>query len=174
MTTLGERILARVFAARQATNHWQAGHPVLRAEEESGGVRVAVEFVDVDRIGLRLRRLHAERITPFVDAAYDPDRLRRQAEEIARRVSYLTERLGLIEFDAHHGRAQLRSTPPRRDTAHHSFYEIILTRNHQVAFCRYESADKDVPSPRAVVAFEITHDMFSRLVNDLAATLTVS
>jgi hypothetical protein len=173
MKAYGEKLLERMFAAPQTTNHRLGGH-VLRVVEESGGIRLAVEYHEVDKIGLRLRSLRAERAGPFVDAAFDAVRLRRQAEDLARRISYLTEQIQLVELDTQNGRAQLRSAPPRRENGRLIFYEILFEQNHHLSFHRYEHVDKARSSRRAAVAFELTHGIFRRLVDDFAAVLTIS
>jgi len=172
MKTFGERLLSRMLAIPQARNHREGGHH-SRVEEERDGVRVFVEFDDVDKIGVRLRRLHVESVKPFVDAALDADRLRRQADEIVRRVSYLTEQIELIELDKRTGKAQLRSKLPQRENERASFYEILLDGNYKLSLRRYEFSAEAPASRRIGIAFEMTHDIFNRLVSDLVAVLEI-
>jgi hypothetical protein len=172
MKTFGERLLARMLAVPQARNHRETNHR-SRIEEERDGVRVFVEFDDVDKIGMRMRQLYAENAKPFVDAELDTGRLRRQADEIVRRVTYLTEQIELIELDQHNGKAQLRSKHPQREKERTSFFEILFDGNHKLSLRRYESSGKALASRRVGIAFELTHDIFNRLVSDLVAVLAI-
>lgn len=173
MKTFGERLLTHMLAVPQARNHREAIHHA-RVEEELDGVRVFVEFDDVDKIGVRMRRLYVENVRPFVDVALDADRLRRQADEIVRRVSYLTEQIELIELDKRNGKAQLRSKLPQRETERASFFEILLDGNYKLTLRRYEFSVEVSASRRIEIAFEMTHDIFTRLVSDFEAVLAVN
>jgi len=172
MKTFGERLLTRMLTVPQARNHREAVHHA-RVEEERDGVRVFVEFDDVDKIGARLRHLYVENVKPFVDATLDADRLRRQADEIVRRVTYLTEQIELIELDKRNGKAQLRSKLSRRENERASFYEILLDGNYKLTLRRYEFSVEASASRRIGVMFEMTHDIFNRLVSDFVAVLDV-
>ena len=173
MKTFAERLLTRMLAVPPARNHREVTHH-SRVEEERDGIRVFVEFDDVDKIGVRMRRLHVENVKPFIDAALDVDRLRRQADEIVRRVSYLTEQIELIELDKRNGKAQVRSKLPRRENERTSFFEILLDGNYKLTLRRYEFSVEVSASRRIGIAFEVTHDIFNRLVSDFVAVLAVN
>ncbi len=172
MKTFGERLLARMFSVPPARNHREMNH-CPHVEEERDGVRAFVEFDDVDKIGTRLRHLHVEGVKPFANAEFDADRLRRQAAEIVRRVTYLTEQIELIELDQHTGKAQLRSKQPQREKERTSFYEILLDGNHKLSLRRYEFSNQTTASRRVGITFEMTHYIFNRLVSDLVAVLAM-
>jgi len=174
MQTHGERMLLRLRDFQQAKGQGRsplrkAGDSAHRIDEQRDGVRLSLDFEEVDKLGLRMRRFQAAMANPA--ETFDLARLRRQAEEIARRVSYLTENIALIEIDQSHGKAQLRSQAPLQEKSGKSYFEILLNGNHSLSLCRYEISGS--ASPRQLVAFGTTQEIFERLVNDFVAVLSL-
>lgn len=174
MKTPGEKMLARLRAVGKEKSPLQNDHPALRVEAEHEEFRLMVEFEDIDKIGLRLRRFGAQKASPFADATFDLARLRRQADEVVRRVSYLTEDVALIELDEKNGQAQVRSARGKNDQKNAGYYEILLNGNDSLSFCRYKIAGDNSRAARSAVPIIMTHDIFERLVNDLAAVLSIA
>ena len=176
MKTLGEKMLARVRDFPQAKSSWHGPaqpheEAIYRLEEEAEGFRLCGEFVDADKLSVQALRLQVAAAQAPEAIAFDARRLRHQAEEIVRRASYLTEKLELVELDQNNGKAQIRSSAPRREPHGTSYFEIVLMGNRELSICRYEYAEH--AASRQPVSFVIAQEMIERLVNDFIAVLSM-
>jgi hypothetical protein len=179
MKTLGEKAAARLRHLRQAKSSWhgpvlQPGDSVSCIEEESSGYRLRLELDDADKLSLQARALQVSKSTASTPAQFDADRLRRQADEVARRVTYLTEKIRLVELDQHNHTAQLRSVSPMHDKDGMSYFEILLSGNHALSLRRYQMSEQGTSSQRVGVAFVISQELFERLVDDFIEALEVA
>jgi hypothetical protein len=91
-------------------------------------------------------------------------RLRMRAEDLSRRITYLEERLEIVDHDRRGMYIQLRSLPPYKDEAQIQFNEIRLGRDRlelkRIAFCRRDEVKRQVP-------LALTEELLRRLMADL-------
>ena len=132
---------------------------------QEGSVRVEAEVCALDSLGIALRGL-----TAWGDA--QGMALHTLAETIAERITYLPERLAPIERDLERGVVQMRSAPPLVENSSVEYYEITLTRSAdqtRMHLARYRREDGQ--RRRRSVPIVLTHGLFQRLADDLAALL---
>ncbi len=111
--------------------------------------------------GLRLEDLRAP--------ARDADALKAWADRLTGRITYLMERIAVIEVDAAGGSALLRSAPPGLREEFRFYYEAVLRRPGTLTLTRYRYHNGD--RERTEVPCNLTLEVFERLVDDLAKTM---
>jgi hypothetical protein len=166
--SLGKQMIEqlRLLSADQALPPTEAGFQILTALE--GPEQATLEFFDHDRYSVTLRSLDVGGGAFGGDArAY----LSAHAAEIARRLSYLEEPLAVWELDGGERVAQLRSSPPQRDGAEVSYWEVRLCAGERsgARLARYRWAPGMVE--REIVAYPATFALAGRLADSLAEAL---
>jgi hypothetical protein len=96
----------------------------IRASDEK--LRLDLKLADWGRLGCLLARLDIEHIRE--------GQLRIDPVRISEKISYLEERLEIIESEGGEGRTILRSSPPRVDGEVISFFEVVLDRSTESSF----------------------------------------
>lgn len=131
-------------------------------------VEVDVEFAAVDSMSCAVREIRL-RVPSLVDAGADV--LERWADAISQRVTYLLEGVGPLEVDEENAQVLVRSTPPDKQADGTTFYEIFLASqsNGNFSLRRYR-AQKGTPG-RDQVDIQLTHQVLTRLVDDLVDTI---
>jgi hypothetical protein len=126
-------------------------------EATHGDLRIAVKLDDQDRLGCLFDRLSLEHSLGGA-LMLDPFR-------VVDRITYLGERLRVIETDEKEGRSILRSVPPRRDGDVISFFEMVLDEMEGLSLLRYayDRRRRD----RIPVSTPLTRDTLERLLGDL-------
>jgi hypothetical protein len=117
---------------------------------------VEVKLAGCDRLGCLLNEFDFEQTQGHL--ALDPGLIERQ-------ITYLGERLEVIESEGSEGRTILRSSPPRVDGEIISFFEIVLDQSKGLSLVRYRYDPKigqriSIPAP-------LTRDTLERLISDL-------
>lgn len=96
------------------------------------------------------------------------ERLRTKAELLADRLTYLGERLEIVDHDRRGMFIQLRSLPPMKDDNGIQFNEINLGRDtvtvQRIAFTRKDEAKQQIP-------MALSQGMLDRLLSDLRQVL---
>jgi hypothetical protein len=133
-------------------------------------MEVEFDFVEVDRLSCALKELRLN--IPSMSQA-TPDELRNWADALCKRITYLLESMGPMEFEPDAGKVLIRSTVPTQNAQSRVFYEVLLHANTGGSFSltRYESL-KGQPG-RTAVEMKLTHEVLSRLVRDLVETIPV-
>ena len=127
----------------------------VKASDEK--LRVEVKLADYGRLGCLLDGFHMEHAEGG-QLAVDP-------LQIVERITYLGERLEVIETEGEEGLTILRSTPPRVDGEIISFYEMVLDRSTRLSLVRYKHDPKT--EERTPMAAPLTRDALERLIGDL-------
>jgi hypothetical protein len=128
---------------------------VVGATEEKLGVEV--KLADSSRLGCLLDRLQLEH-EEGGQLAVDP-------VQVVERITYLGERLEIIETEGKEGMTILRSTPPRVEGEVISFYEMVLDRSKRLSLIRYKHDPKT--EERTPMPSPLTRDTLERLIADL-------
>ncbi|MCH7689316.1 MAG: hypothetical protein IH899_22020 [Planctomycetes bacterium] len=131
-------------------------------------VEIAVDLTAVDSMSCSSREIRL--CVPALSGA-DFDTLKKWAEELCRRVTYLLENIGPLELDPDAGKVMIRSTPPHRQAGTMKFYEILLQSHSGGNFSlrRYQS---EVGKPgRDQVDIQTTHEVLQKLIEDLVETI---
>lgn len=132
------------------------------------GISLQVDFLAVDSIGCSFQQvvLHA----PAVSGA-TIDVLKQWADGLSRRITYLLENIGPLEYDAGAGEVLIRSSPPDPLPDGTQYYEVLLQSHSggRFALRRYQST-KGQPG-RSQVAMTTTHEVLLKLADDLVQTI---
>jgi hypothetical protein len=116
-----------------------------------------LKLADWGRLGCLFARLDMEHAREG-QLKIDPDR-------ISKKISYLEERLELIESEGSEGKTILRSSPPRTDGDVISFYEVVLERATKLSLARYRydhNMEERTPLPAS-----LARETLERLLSDL-------
>jgi hypothetical protein len=143
----------RINEQLQKAPHDQA--VAIGASEEE--LRVEVKLADSSRLGCLLDRLHLEH-TEGGQLAIDP-------VQVVERITYLGEKLEIIETEGKEGMTILRSTPPRVDGEVVSFYELVLDRSTRLSLVRYKHDPRT--KTRTPMPAPMARDTLERLLGDL-------
>ena len=131
-------------------------------------VGVEIDFMAVDSLSCSARELRVS-VPALVDAEFDV--LRKWAEALCKRVTYLLENIGPLEFSPDSGQVLIRSNPPDKQAAATKFYEIILQSHSQGNFSLRRFCSEAGQPGREPVDIHATHEVLHKLVNDLVATI---
>lgn len=129
----------------------------IRASDEK--LCLDLKLADWGRLGCLLARLDIEHSREG-ELRIDPVR-------VSEKISYLEERLEIIESEGGEGRTVLRSSPPRVDGGVISFFEVVLDRATRLSLVRYKYDEK--MEERTPTAASLTRDTLERLLGDLIA-----
>ena len=131
-------------------------------------VEIAVDLTAVDSMSCSSREIRLS--VPALSGA-DFDTLKKWAEELCRRVTYLLENIGPLELDPDAGKVLIRSTPPHRQAGTMKFYEILLQSHSGGNFSLRRFQSETGKPGRDQVEIQTTHEMLQKLIEDLVETI---
>jgi hypothetical protein len=144
-----DSVLPGEFEGFEAFCHTLADEEVVQGSMRHEGDRVEVAQVCIER--------QAPRKLSFA-------KLRSKAEALTEQVSYLKERLEIVDHDRRGMYIQLRSLPPYKDDHQIQFNEISIGKNRivvkRIAFFRKEEVKQQV-------ALNLSEKELSRLLSDI-------
>jgi hypothetical protein len=126
------------------------------------GQRLTSQIVALDGLALAF-----EHLTLLSDslAAAPIEQLKRVADALSKRLTYLLEPISPIEVDADQCIVQLRSNPPQRDDNGTRYYELLVRRGGEISLRRFQKQPGGV---REAVPAQVTREVFLRLVADFS------
>lgn len=133
---------------------------------EEEGLRVSFGAEAVDRVGCAIAGLS---IKDLRSVERDVGNLAAWADRVAGRITYLLEKIAIIEVDAASGSALLRSARPERRGEARAYYEVVLTIPGTLTLTRYRYHQGE--AKRVEIPCNLTLEVFERLVDDLVATM---
>ncbi len=157
-------IIAQLTSELHRLQGLSSATPVSVTFSESSARSLELMFHAVDRLGCSLNQI---RLTAPQLAQKSLDELRQWADELCRKVTYLSEQLGPLEVDAVDRQVLIRSTPPDRSATETRYYEIQLQTLGGGQFCLKRYAAEKNPPQRSQVEFVLTHEILKKLVQDL-------
>jgi hypothetical protein len=95
------------------------------------------------------------------------EQLKRVAEALSSRLTYLLEPIYPIEVDRDQCVVQMRSSPPQKDDNGTSYYELLVARGGRLSLNRFSRPAGQ--TERQAVPAHVTREVFLRLVRDFAA-----
>ncbi len=131
-------------------------------------VEIEIDLVAVDSMSCASEEIRIH-VPKLVNA--DFDLLRRWAEALSQKVTYLLENIGPLELDPDSGQILIRSTPPQKQAGSTSFYEVLLKSHSAGNFSlkRYES--KSSIGGRQPITMQTTHEVLKKLIVDLVESI---
>ena len=142
--------------------------PTTVMAADASGLSLQVDLTAVDSMSCSLSEIRLY-VPSLQKAAFDA--LKKWAEQLSKRITYLLENIGPLEFDPAAGEVLIRSTPPGQLTNGTQYFEIILSSRSAGTFSlkRYRSV-KGQPG-RDPVDITVTHEVLLKLVDDLVDTI---
>jgi hypothetical protein len=142
------------------------GWGVLSLTDPSG-LQLQVELTAVDSMSCCFAELRLF-VPALQQAAFDV--LRDWADALSKRITYLLEQIGPLEYDPAAGQVLIRSVAPDQLPDGSQYYEIVLSSKSGGNFSlrRYRST-KGQPG-RAPVDVTVTHEVLLKLADDLVDT----
>jgi hypothetical protein len=101
-------------------------------------------------------------------SAMSNEQLKKTAEQLSARLTYLLEPISPIEVDAHGCVVQMRSNPPQKDADRTSYYELLVSRSGELSLYRYSRIPGQSREP---IAAHVTREVLARLAADFAAVI---
>jgi hypothetical protein len=136
---------------------------------DGSGITLSVDLVAVESLGVSCEELRLQ--VPSLSAA-TLDTLKKWANDLCRRVTYLLENLGPLEYDAQGSQVLIRSTPPDKSAAGATkYYEVMLSSHGGGGFSLRRYRNDSASGTRIPVPLQLTHEQLSKLVNDLVGTI---
>jgi len=130
-------------------------------------IRVDCELLAVESIACAFAQLN---VTNEAWRTAPHDQVKRVAEALAGRLSYLLEPIRTIEADVDTCTVQMRSLPPRQtEDGTRSYYELQVSGGGKLSLCRYV---KEPDQSRRTVPVQVTREVFSRLITDFIDAAT--
>ena len=142
--------------------------PTSVTATDVSGLEMRVDFTAVDSMSCSF--LQIELFVPHLQqAAFDV--LKQWADSLSKKISYLLENIGPLEYDPDAGQVLIRSTSPSQLPDGTQYYEIVLSSKAggNFSLCRYRST-KGQPG-RDAVDVTVTHEVLLKLADDLVDTL---
>ena len=126
------------------------------------GQRLSTNIIALDALALAFNHVT---LTSDVLAATSIDQLKKVADALSNRLTYLLEPISPIEVDADQCVVQLRSNPPARDGNGTRYYELLVRKGGELSLRRFQ---KQPGGTREAIPAHVTREVFLRLVGDFA------
>jgi hypothetical protein len=133
----------------------------------AAGLSLRIEFTVVDSLSCAFRELVLE-APSLQGAAFSV--FQAWAQNLSKKITYLLEQIGPLEFDPLAGEVLIRSSPPDQLADGTQYYEITLSQKGGAFVLRRFRSVKGTPG-RSPVDVQITHEVLYKLVDDLEASL---
>jgi hypothetical protein len=129
----------------------------LHVDWQSNDAEIVVDVEVSDRLGMLLRRVCVYGGKPEAT----PSALKKRAEAVIDRLTFLDSTFRLIEWDHLSNMAQIRGRPDKTSGIQLQFFEIILGHDPSLLLHR-RSANETIP-------FYISNECFVRLIDELVS-----
>lgn len=103
--------------------------PVVSAE----GLHISAIISELNRFGVLVNKLNWRPVKGQLSYG----KLLELARKVVKQITFLPERLAIIETDPKHQTVLVRSYPPRQNKNGIYFYEFELSAEEGITFCRY-------------------------------------
>ncbi|MFQ5864184.1 MAG: hypothetical protein ACE5IW_03035 [bacterium] len=138
-------------------------------DDDFDDIHLRVEIEDFDRFSFQIGKLELKNTAKFKVVKLTADGLKKRAEDLAAKVTYLLENLALVELDSVNLLAQIRSVSPYEEIDLLTYYEIIIDSQGSIRFGRFQQHPSQ---PRLQIPFKLTEDVFERLIDDFAEAVS--
>lgn len=149
--------------ALAAMSYFSTGQETITVSD--GPRHLQTELTALDTLACSFTRLSLRADSLQNRGASD---LKRIAEELSSKLTYLLEPISPIETDAEGCVVQMRSNPPQKEANCTSYYELLVARSGELSLSRYS---RSVGQAREVVPAHVTREVLCRLAGDLASVV---
>lgn len=155
---------------RELRSLHQAGGPLPGTVQASDpqGIAIRIDVTAVDSMSCEFSEL-AVFVPSLQNSAFD--KLQQWATDLSRRITYLLEHIGPLEFDPANGQVLIRSTPPQQLSSGTQYYEVVLSSAGSGTFVLRRFLSVAGQPGRNAVNIQVTIEVLLRLVDDLLATI---
>ena len=158
--TLNEQLQQALIAMPQFSSGEQS------IDVSDGGQHLRCQLTALDSLACSFTRLA---LRAGILSNRSTDELKRIAEQLSAKLTYLLEPSSPIETDAQGCVVQMRSNPPQKEADRTSYYELLVARTGELSLVRYSRA---VGQPRESIPAHVTREVLCRLASDLSAAAT--
>jgi hypothetical protein len=162
--TCGHQLIAEI----RKLNVPSPAAPKTVAVAGPGGVDLAVDVTALDSMSCSCRELRM-RVPSLTGAGAAA--LKKWADALCARITYLLEHLGPLEVDTQGKQVLVRSTTPDKRGNTTSFYEVLLQSQGAGLFTLRRYRREPNGAPREHVDLQTTHELLEKLADDLMATI---
>ncbi|MBP89682.1 MAG: hypothetical protein CMJ64_23735 [Planctomycetaceae bacterium] len=131
---------------------------------DTGDGHVESELTTIDQLACAFNRF-AYKTDKLANSTIDE--LKDVANSLSSQLGYLLESISPVEIDDEACVVQMRSNPPEKDDDGTRYYELVVARG-ELTLLRY---CKPPGQPRAIVAANVTREVFERLGEDFVDTV---
>ncbi len=148
---------------------YSSNTPVSVQASDPAGIQVVIDLTQVDSLGCAFRQITLH-VPAMSQAAFDV--LKRWADALSQRITYLLEQLSPLEYDPQAGQVLIRSTRPDQLPDGTQYYEMVLSSHGTGTFSlKRFSSIKGTPG-RTQIDLLVTHEVLYKLCDDLIDTAT--
>ena len=141
--------------------------PVPVSVSDPSGIQLEIEFTQIDSLACAFRQITLH-VPAMNQAAFDV--LKRWADALSQRITYLLEQISPLEYDPASGQVLIRSTQPDQLPDGTQYYEMILSSQGTGTFSLQRfRAIKGTPG-RTQIDLQVTHEVLLKLCDDLIDT----
>ena len=148
---------------------YSSNMPVSVQASDPAGIQVVIDLTQVDSLGCAFRQITLH-VPAMSQAAFDV--LKRWADALSQRITYLLEQVSPLEYDPQAGQVLIRSTRPDQLPDGTQYYEMVLSSHGTGTFSlKRFSSIKGTPG-RTQIDLLVTHEVLYKLCDDLIDTAT--
>lgn len=145
-----------------------AAFPEMHSQTiKTEALQLDVTVTDADRLSCQLESLYLRKTE---QEGPDLTRVKSQASQLERTITYLLEDIALIELDPFDYQAQLKSEVPRSEGDSISYYELLLDKGDALSLVRTRYDKESGTKTRVPMTF--TSEVAERLLGDLGKILS--
>ncbi len=146
---------------------YSSNMPVSVQASDPAGIQVVIDLTQVDSLGCAFRQITLH-VPAMSQAAFDV--LKRWADALSQRITYLLEQVTPLEYDPQAGQVLIRSTRPDQLPDGTQYYEMVLSSLGTGTFSlKRFSSIKGTPG-RTQIDLLVTHEVLYKLCDDLIDT----
>ncbi len=138
---------------------------ILNVERES--ITTRIKLFSADQYSFIINELSL--VHKNIDE--DEQRIKKQIDFVQQTITYLPERMRLVEWDTSTNQAQLRSEKPAQIDDKKHYFEIFLNGGTRLTLKRFSFAFMD--ENRIQVTYTLSDEILARLLQDLTTCLTL-
>ena len=141
--------------------------PVTVQVSDLTGIVIEIEFTQVDSLACAVRQITVH-VPAISQAAFDV--LKRWANALSQRITYLLEQVSPLEYDPAAGQVLIRSTRPDQLPDGTQYYEMVLSSHGTGTFSLKRFCSVKGTPGRTQIDLQVTHEVLYKLCDDLIDT----
>ena len=159
--------LQQCLLNQKGVSEEKEGNYIFNRNVENLNFQLTVQ--DFDKFSFLLENLQIEISKESPEVPLDVDDLKKRAEFLAKKVTYLLENFEVFEIDPVNLKIQLRSISAQDERVGLSYFEIIVQGNASIPLARilFDKGKKQ----KQRIPFHLTNEVLEKLINDVVKTI---